>query len=358
VLVVTPGNVALEVAMATQRSGRLANIELKSPDFLTTDQYKRDAELGTYAFVVYDQCAPATMPRANTLFIGRLPPGPAWRGSAKEAGSSETEKKDGKDSADEKTKGNAEKQDLAVSPQIIDWDRSHPLLANVELGNVDIADSLVLHPPPGATVLIDSTAGAIAAIAPRDAYQDAVLGFEIVGLAADGSRTVNTNWTRRLSFPTFCLNTLENLGGASEDSQIGSTRPGRPVEFRATGKPAELAVVDPSGKTFAVRRTEGDVFQFQDTDRLGVYEVRRGAQVVDRFAVNLFDRQESDVRVRPSQTDNGATIKPADIRIGNIDVAATVGETPSRTEAWKVVLTCALFVLVLEWYIYNRRVYL
>ena len=52
------------------------------------------------------------------------------------------------------------------------------------------------------------------------------------------------------------------------------------------------------------------------------------------------------------------TIQPADIRIGNIDVAATVGQTPSRTEVWKLVLGCALFVLILEWYIYNRRVYL
>lgn len=351
VLVVTPGNVALEVALATQRSGRLANIEFKSPDFLTTEQYKRDADIGTYTLVVYDQSAPATMPRANTMFIGRLPPGPSWRGSS----ASDADKKDATD-----TKAGAadDKQDLAVSPQIIDWDRSHPLLASVELGNVDIADSLVLRPPPGATVLIDSTAGAIAAIAPRDAYQDAVLGFEIVGQAADGSRTVNTNWPRRLSFPTFCLNVLENLGGSTEDSQIGSTRPGRPVEFRAAGNAAELTVVDPSGKQFAVRRTEGDIFQFQDTERLGIYEVRRGDQVVERFAVNLFDRQESDVRVRPSQADNGATIKPVDIRIGNIDVAATVGETPSRTEAWKLVLGCALFVLLLEWYIYNRRVYL
>ncbi len=91
----------------------------------------------------------------------------------------------------------------AVQPQIIDWDRSHPLLSSVELGNVDIADSLVLDPPAGATVLIDSTAGPIAAIAPRDAYQDAVLGFEIFGEDKDGARTVNTNWPRRMSFPTF-----------------------------------------------------------------------------------------------------------------------------------------------------------
>jgi hypothetical protein len=232
------------------------------------------------------------------------------------------------------------------------------MLASVELGNVDIADSIVLQPPPGATVLIDSTAGPIAAIAPRDAYQDAVLGFEIIGQAADGSRTVNTNWPRRLSFPTFCLNTLEYLAGGTEDSQLASTRPGRPVELRPAGNVPELTIIDPAKKEHTVRRTAQDLFQFQDTQQLGVYDVKRHDQVIERFAVNLFDRAESDVRVRPTQAGDRSTIRPADIRIGNIDIEATLGETPSRTEAWKIVLAGALAVLILEWYIYNRRVYL
>ena len=33
VLVVTPGNVALEIALATERAGRLANMEFKTPDY-------------------------------------------------------------------------------------------------------------------------------------------------------------------------------------------------------------------------------------------------------------------------------------------------------------------------------------
>jgi hypothetical protein len=349
VLVVTPGNVALQVALATQRSGRLANIQFQNPDVLTSDKYKHDAEIGAYDLILYDQCAPATMPRANTLFIGRLPPGTDWRGKPEDA--SVKKSSDNKDAA-------KEKPEMAVGPQIIDWDRSHPLLASVELGNVDIADSMVLHPPPGATVLIDSTAGPIAAVAPRDAYQDAVLGFEIIGQAADGSKSVNTNWPRRLSFPTFCLNVLEYLGGNSQDSQAASTRPGRQVELRAGGNITELTIVDPTGEQFAVRRGQGDVFQFQDTNRLGVYDVRRGDQVIERFAVNLFDHQESDIGVRPDNDKKGTTVNPADIRIGNVDVKATVGQTPTRIEAWKPVLACALFVLILEWYIYNRRVYL
>src|SRR3954462_8873245 len=80
VLVVTPGDVALQVALATPRAGRLANIQIKSPDVLATDDYKRESELGLYDLVIFDQCAPTAMPRANTLFVGRLPPGASWRG--------------------------------------------------------------------------------------------------------------------------------------------------------------------------------------------------------------------------------------------------------------------------------------
>jgi hypothetical protein len=106
-----------------------------------------------------------------------------------------------------------------------------------------------------------------------------------------------------------------------------------------------------------VPRTAEDIFQFHDTSQLGVYEVRQTNQLIDRFAVNLFDRQESNVRLQPSQDGEGNTVRPSDIRIGNVDVAASLGRTPTRREAWKIVLTCALAVLVIEWYIYNRRVY-
>jgi hypothetical protein len=279
-----------------------------------------------------------------------LPPGPAWRDGLEDASD---EKNDEAEKA-------AKKDDAAatVLPQIIDWDRAHPLLASVELSNVDIADSLVLNPPPGAAVLVDSTAGPIAAIAPRDAYQDVVLGFEIFGRDKDGSRTVNTNWPRRLSFPTFCLNVLEYLAGGTEDSQIASVRPGRPVELRTAGNVPELTVIDPAKNEHVVRRSGEDIFQFHDTQRLGVYEVRRREQVTERFAVNLFDRQESDVRLRPTQDPDAQTIRAADIRIGHVDVAAAASRAPARKEIWKVVLAGALCVLVFEWYIYNRRVYL
>ncbi len=352
VLLITPGNVALETALKTQRVGRLGEIQIQAPSYLETDEYKKAVDSGAYNLVIYDQVDQAalkSMPRANTVLIGRLPPGPVWRGREDASG-----RPDGKVEVDTKV----EASHVASLPQIIDWDRAHPLLTSVELGNVDLYDSLVLDPPPGASVLIDSTAGSIAAIAPRDAYQDVVLGFEIVGRDKEGALLPNTNWPRRLSFPTFWLNVLEYLAGGTEDSQIAQARPGRPVELRVTGNAPELTVVDPKGKEHTVKRSAEDAFAFHDTQELGVYDVRRRDQVVERFAVNLFDRQESDVRVRPSQDPEAKTVAPADIHIGHVDVAASVGQMPSRKEVWKAVLAVALFVLVFEWYIYNRRVYL
>jgi hypothetical protein len=192
VLVVSPGNFVIEAALATERAGRLANIELKTPDVLESDQYRRDSQAGAYDLIIFDQCTPPTMPRADTLLIGRLPPGPAWRGGAKEANDSGNVEQPATDTANA-----AEDADALVGlPQIIDWDRSHPVLANVELANVAIGDSRILDPPPGGTVLVDSTEGPIVAIAPRDAYQDVVLGFEIIGPDKDGSMAYNTDWPR------------------------------------------------------------------------------------------------------------------------------------------------------------------
>jgi hypothetical protein len=340
--------VALDVALRTEKALKLADVKIVLPDVLDSADYKHDAETGAFALVIYDQCTPAQLPRANTLFIGRIPPGPVWRGG-------KVADKPGDDAA----KAAADDANrMVAAPQVIDWDRGSPLLAHVELGNVDFVDSLVLDPPPGAKVLIESTGGPIAAIAPRDSYQDAVLGFEIVGKGPDGTTTVNTNWPRRLSFPTFWLNVLEYLAGASEDNEANNVKPGRSMPIAVPPGADKLTVIDPVGEPTTLARGEQDVLQFHGTEKPGVYQVRSGDKVVQRFAVNLFDRAESDVRVRPSQDPDSPTVQPADIRIGNVDVAAVVDRTPSRREMWKTLLLCALFVLLAEWYIYNRRVYL
>jgi hypothetical protein len=335
VLLVTPGNHSLELGLSTERTKRFGKVEKVAPDAMKSTDFQRQMQSELYDLVIFDQCAPEKpeqMPLANTLFIGRLPPLSGW-----------------------KEKSSAEK---VSAPQIIDWDRSHPLLNVVELGNVLIVDSLIVRPPPGGKVLIDSTQGPLLAIAPRSGYEDAVLGFELVGRNEAGDVMANTNWPMQLSFPNFCLNLFQYLGGGSAEAQNESNRPGSPVEIDLPEHAEKLSVVLPNGTTREVQAQAGGKLSFHETDQPGVYEVKSGGNTIAHFAVNLFDREESDIRLRARQDDKGGLQTVQSLSIGYTDVVAQSPTTPVRKELWTWLLLAALAVLILEWYIYNRRVYI
>jgi hypothetical protein len=338
VLLVTSGNVAVEQALTTGRADRSGEVTVEPPSFLETPSYETRATAGIYDLIVYDRCVPQAAPRSNTVYIGVLPPGDSWRKPTP-------------------TSLQPPASSLSV-PQIIDWNRSHPLLANVELGNFDIVETLLLTPPAGATTLVDAAEGPIVAVASRNSYEDLVLGFPIL-IEVDGSLQRNTDWINRLSFPTFWLNVLEYFAARQAVGER-SLRPGEAIELRPLNPAAEsITVTSPSGKAETLRRRGEQPLVYRLTDEIGVYRVTEGARETRRFAVNLFDPAESDVRLRTDETPEDAEqAAVAAIKIGDLDVAATAGAAPARQELWRTLLIAALCVLVLEWWIYHRRVYL
>ena len=312
VLVVTPGNDALSLALNTDRARQLADVEIAEPDFLETKDYQDQAAAGHYRLVIYDQCQPKQMPQANTLFIGRLPPLESWAGAGR-----------------------------ILAPQIVDVDTAHPLMQLIELGNVKFAEALVLKPPGGGAVLVSTDQGPLLAIAPRDSFEDAVLGGEIVGRTDGGQQFANSDWPLRLSFPVFVLNALSYLGGAETGGL--SVQPGQPVMLRAVGSAESLTVRTPGGASSVLGRGPGEPFRFAATDELGVYAVSEEGQPPRHFVVNLLDSAESDIRPR------------TDIRIGHETVQGQASWRGARSELWKPLLGVALAVLCLEWYIWVHR---
>ncbi len=332
ILLVTSGNVAIEQAVATARTYRLGGVEVASTAVLTSKNHLRDAAAGGFDLIIYDRCQPKEMPQANTLFIGTTPS--YWTASKKDQESSE-------------------EASTTIAPRIIDWNRAHPLLAHIELGNFDIVETNLLKPPKGGTSLIDAAEGVVAAIAPRDGYEDAVLGFPIL-IEEDGRLQRNTDWINRHSFPTFWLNTLEYF--VTDTNRSRNIRPSKPIEIRPlVATTSEVVVVNPEGKPLTLKRRGSEPFIYQATDKLGVYDVREAGETIERFAVNLFDRRESDIRLREG---TGEEQDIAGLQIGNIQVTATAGAAPARKELWRLLLLAAIVILVVEWYIYHRRVYI
>jgi hypothetical protein len=318
VLLITPGNAPLSRALKVPAAQQWSDFSEAKPAILDTQEYRQEAASGSLDLVIYDRCAPKTeMPQANTLFIGSLPPVAGWGAG-----------------------------DAVVQPQIIDTDRAHPIMQSIELGDVDIMEARPLKPPPGSVRLIESNKGPLMAVAAREGFEDAVLGFDLISVE-QGAAVSNTTWPIKLSFPVFLSNVLQYFGGNREAAVGANSRPGQSVVLR-TDAAGPLVVLTPSHERIEVPRDRQGTYNFTQTDELGVYEAQSGGKAIQRFVVNLFDSRESEIRARAEEK----------VKIGHVEVAGQSHWEPARRELWRFLLLVALGVLLFEWYIYNRRVYL
>jgi von Willebrand factor type A domain/Aerotolerance regulator N-terminal len=317
VVLVTEGNVALETALTTGQAKAIASVRIVGPDALNSDEIKQLAQSGTIDLFIYDQCSPEKMPDANTLFFGSLPPDDQWSAG-----------------------------ELTGPLFVIDVNRAHPMLQYVDLGTVRMVEGRPLTLPKGGTALVQTDSGILVGVAPREAYQDAVLGLAL-SKRVDGNSAPNTDWPIKRSFPVFLLNALEYLGGAVSTAGSKTVKPGQPAILNVANRFNKIEIGQPGGNKSPIDRTGETQVIFTQTDELGFYETRpQGAEnLLQIFTVNLFSEQESNIKVAEQ------------VQIGTQAVVATSNQTEIvRVEYWRWLLALALVLLSVEWYLYNRRV--
>jgi Aerotolerance regulator N-terminal/von Willebrand factor type A domain len=317
VLVVTPGNTALEKSLSTTAIRDLANVQFESPDWLTVEAGKKaDMRFESFDLAIFDQCAPVSLPPTNTLFIGSAPPGKDWSFG-----------------------------EVTGPIQLIDVDRTHPMTSFLELGNIRIVEAKSISVPESGRTLIRANNGPVFAVAPRGPYQDAVLGFDIVRVNG-GEVAMNTDWGIKRSFPVFVFGCVEFLAGGSTQSAASNTLPGQPMAISLSSRVERYRMVDPEGKTVEVEQNEGGQLVWTETESVGVYQVQAAddQRLLDSFAVNLFSPRESNFAVS------------LDIEIGEEKVVASVAQARGRNEYWRWILLLGLGLLVGEWVVFNRRV--
>ena len=335
VLVATEGNDALQWALETEQTTEIANIDKVEPSYLQSEEFKKDQQ-GAYDLMIFDDCVPPSMPLCNTIFIG----------ASKLTGRDGPTKKEDESKLLPGWKA-AAKEEGAV---IIDANLAHPIMRYVQTGDIRlIMESYPLTTPRGGSILIDTDVGPLVAIGPRDGYEDVVIAMNLVSRGDDGSTFYTTDWVARYGFPVFLNNAVRYLGGVSgEQSSIGSVQPGETISLRSSNPVDRVVIESPEGQKTTVRVSGNNDFVFAGTNSLGIYDVREGKnkETDNRFAVNLFDGYESQITPR------------ATINTEYEEIEAERGWESTRREGWKYLLIGALVVLLVEWYIYNRRVYL
>ncbi len=325
VLIVGPENKPLSAFFDHPATQRVASVTYLDPANLKDMQkYLQPAREGAWDLVIFDRCTVEKeddLPAANTWFIDELPP--PW-------------KKD--------------KMPKLTAPPVKGWAEKSPLLRYLtalhEIGidsafRFDLKDPAV---PPRTPRLLESDRDtALLFTLNRQSYTDMVQTFAIM---ADDGR-FNTNWPLLASFPLFLRNVTYVLGNVSDAASEETVQPGQPKTLRPDMAIKELEVTGPGkdSKPETLKRGTRPDFSFGNTEQVGIYGVNWDGKLQRNFAVNLLDVDESNIQ------------PCAEIQIGqdSIKAGATRG-TPRDT--WKWVTLGALGLLLLEWYIYNRRVYI
>lgn len=313
-LLITPGNQALELSLQTDQVTDLGQVETQSPDYLASDAYRARAAAGRDDLIVFDRCAPSEMPAANTFFIGSIPPD-QWRAGE------------------------------VVSPVLpVDLERTHPLMRFLDLFALKIVEGRPLQAPRGAVSLITAEAGPVLALAPRAGFQDLVMGFEILS-ETDSGIAFNTDWPVHRSWPVFVYNVLRYLGGSVDAAAAPSHQPGEAVRLRVDNRLETVRMEMPERRSKRISVGDAGQVAFSDTERVGVYRIvdPEVDQPISRFTINLFDSRESDLR-------------PGDaIQLGTRSIEASAAAAPKRSELWRWLLIGALGILAIEWLVFNRR---
>ena len=329
VLIVTPGNKILRNYFDTDSAKKLAEFTILKPaDMADPKDYAIPVRDGKYDLVIFDRCGPANaeeMPNANTFFVGY--PAPPYSNKP----------------------GDPNAVTVVQNPSVRGTQGRHPLLKNLRgLDEMRIADCFRFpKTPEGAarpTRLIegDRELELLVAIR-RGAFTDLVLTFPLVSENADGPDQVwHSDWPTFPSFVLFFRNVLLQLGNVRDASAEENLRPGA-LQVLRLGTAKEVYVRKPGqdvGAKFE-RGNRPDV-AFGGTDALGVYTAEWSDQS-RRFAVNLFDAEESNLAPQRQ------------FKIGDTTISA--GEARKQpVELWKYAIGFGLAVVMLEWWIYNRRV--
>ncbi|HLO39465.1 MAG TPA: hypothetical protein VK176_00465, partial [Phycisphaerales bacterium] len=248
----------------------------------------------------------------------------------------------------------------------IDWMRDHPVLRNVTLDPVVITQMrrVELERGSGAVAMAQTSKGpGIIDTASSDGqWRAIVVPFDV----ADG------NWAFDVSFVVFMASAVDYLGGASDASPVGAAASALPqgmvqpgsvladrlpigIERARIALPPEAGrsiredtlTVAPDGRiVYGPIRLAG-LYQVSWTGAAGSMDQSSEGRATRSYAANLMDSAESDV----ASSD--------ELALASRVVAASAGKSSnSEQRLWPWLLLAALVIVMLEWFVYNRKVHI
>lgn len=224
----------------------------------------------------------------------------------------------------------------------LDWDNSHPILRHVNVENINVFNWHDLILPREARTLIEGPNGPVLSLLLQGRNQYLICAF---GLFNEDRTYLNTDWVLDRGFVVFMYNALRFLAGTTTGNDQSPVQPGQPFTVAAKPGTRTLEVRRPDGQTDEVEVSPGGLATYGRTDRVGIYGVSTDIAGQDERAVNLTDEQESFIA--PNR----------EFRVAAGDLTATAGVDRTNQPLWPFFLMLLGGFLLIEWIIYNKRIY-
>ncbi len=285
-------------------------------DKLTTAQFDDLAATGgvdQYDVVVLDNYAPPRMVPGRYLALGATPP---------------------VEGLNEYGRGKAQ--------LILDVKEEHPLFRFVNLDQLFISKCNLLQPADDVQVLAEGSAGPVIVAVARGQMQIVYVTFD----------PLDSNWPFQRGFVTFIVNAVEFLGHAGEAISDTSFAPREALTARLPAAAEAVALQIPGREDpVAVPAPDPTMFSWGPIQLSGVYALSwtmpgQDDRQARALAVNAVSEAEGD-------------ILPAEqilAREDNVHVAGRGGNQYMPLWPWAVGLCLA--VMMLEWWVYQRKAYI
>ncbi len=235
--------------------------------------------------------------------------------------------------------------ELIDNEVIFNWDDTHPILRHVGVDSLQAFEWLRLVLPTEAVTIIDGETSPVLAYLTRDASQFLISAFSLVAERDTGDLLKNTYWMASADFVVFMQNAVSYLGSTMAGSGAKSVQPGAAIMLPLAETVPNVLIQRPDGVVDRVSSVGVQSVLYARTRAVGTYRVDTGPPENDTFAVNLFNAVESAIQPAPQ------------LALGADAVTAQAGSVETNEPAWPYLLLTMLVLLVLEWAVYNRRVY-
>ena len=295
-------------------------------EFLGESMQAELQEAAGSVVLLFDRWVPERIPELPAIFIACHPPLP----------------------------GGMKKPRKEETPVIIDYDRSHPVnnLLTYNSSSLRMKESLIFESTENYRTLVDSERGSVIGIITRETEAGGtvpalVIGFDIL----------ESNWpVGHYSFPIFFTNAVIWLGTRYSDEKYrwrtGESlvyTPGKDAGGAEDAGKGKFQVRTPDSTRLPAIRERNGAVVFSRSDSVGIYELyhdsRLDSRLESRFGVSLLNKEESNLE----------PLKNIDFGGYSVPVRADLSEQSRDFWVWFAI--AALGIMLIEWFIYHRRVY-